>query len=72
MAKNPVPNTPASAELRRSLASEIALMKDRLFRVGLHQTSRQLERAVRLIGYEIAAIESGDWPVTDLAFLEQP
>lgn len=72
MAVNPVPNTPATKEYRRQLASEIALMKERLVRIGLIQTGHQLERAVRLVGYEIAAIESGNWPVTDLAFLDKP
>jgi len=57
---------------RREFASLLSAWKAEAFRIGLIQTAHQMDRATRMVGYEIAALETGTWPVADLTFLDQP
>ena len=63
---------PAVVEARRVFAGLLTAWKAEAFRIGLIQTARQMDRATRMVGYEIGALETDHWPVTDLAFLDQP
>jgi hypothetical protein len=67
-----LPEGPAAREARRKLALLAVQYKEKLMRAGLVQTHRQMDRVTRMIGYEIAALEGGKWPITDLSFLEAP
>lgn len=60
----------AVAAARRELALCATQLKEKFMRAGLLQTYRQMDRTTRMIGYEIAALETGTWPVMDLHFLD--
>jgi len=47
-------------------------MEAEAFRIGLIQTAHQMDRATRMVGYEISGAGGGTWPVTDLTFLDRP
>lgn len=56
----------------KELAARISILKEQVMRAGLVQTARQMDRATRMVGYEIEAIMSDKWPITNLDFLEAP
>lgn len=62
----------AVVEARREFAALLGAWKTEAFRLGLVQTAHQMDRATRMVGYEIEALETDTWPVTDLSFLERP
>lgn len=62
MGKPIVELTPDVRKAQRQLASDVMMMKDRLFRAGLVLTAQEMEAVTKKIGWEIAAMEDGTWP----------